>query len=115
MLVERPDVATRERKRSEGNVDMHRKDRNRASKLVKLGVLLCAGTVYQFAGCESAFIDLTRVFDPCGTVFANCAPGSFFANTVEIGSYEAHCFDPACTLPGQCGEIPLGATQNPCR
>ena len=93
-------------------------NKTRRSKLVKIGALLTLGSVYQFlspAACDSALIDLTRVFDPCGTVFANCAPGSFFANTVEIGSFEAHCFDPTCTLPGQCGNIPLGATQDPCR
>ena len=97
---------------------MHRQDKRRTSKFLKLGVLLFVTTTYQFfspAACDNALIDLTRVFDPCGTILANCAPGSFFANTVEIGSYEAHCFDPTCTLPGQCGGIPLGATQDPCR
>lgn len=97
---------------------MHRQDKKRTSRLVKLGVLFGVATVYQafsLAGCDRAFVDLTRIFDPCGTVLANCAPGSFYANTVEVGSYEAHCFDPTCTLPGQCGEILLGAFQDPCR
>lgn len=97
---------------------MHRQGNNRTSKLTKLAALFTLGTVFQFfspAACDQALIDLSRIVDPCGTVFANCAPGSFFANTVEIGSYDAHCFDPTCTLPGQCGGIPLGTFQDPCR
>ena len=98
---------------------MHRHTRSCKTKLLGLGALLFSGTAYGVSGCvndlENAFIDLTQIIDPCTTVFANCAPGSFIANTIEIGSFEAHCFDPTCTLPGQCGNVPLGATQDPCR
>lgn len=81
--------------------------------------VLAAGTVMQFGlidSCDDALIDLTRIFDPCGTVFSNCTPGSFFANNVEIGSEEAHCFDPTCTIPGLCnpGVPPLGTIRDPC-
>lgn len=97
---------------------MHRHGNKGPSKLTKLAALLALGTTFQFlspAGCDQALADFTRIFDPCGTIFANCVPGSFFANTVEIGSHEAQCFDPACTLPGQCGDVLLGAFQDPCR
>lgn len=98
---------------------MHRQPKNSTSKLARLALLLCVGTTYQFfspAACDNALIDFTRFIDPCTTILANCAPGSFIANTVEIGSHEARCFDPTCTLPGQCGGLPpLGAFQNPCR
>lgn len=101
-----------------GKTNMDRQDKKRRSRLARLGVLISVGTVYQVfspAACDRAFVDLTRIIDPCTTILANCAPGSFFANTVEIGSHEAQCFDPTCTLPGQCGGVPLGSFQDPCR
>ncbi len=64
--------------------------------------------------CEDTLVGFTRIFDPCGTVLSNCAPGSFYSNDVEIGSAEARCWDPACTIPGQCDAPPLGTIRDPC-
>lgn len=80
------------------------------------GAALSAGTVFQFGfiqGCNEAFIEVTRVFDPCGTFLANCTPGSFEANAADINDY---CVDPACLVPGGCGntEQPLGTIRDIC-
>ena len=75
--------------------------RKRRIKLSALG----AGVILQLGfidTCDDVLIDFTRVLDPCGTILSNCTPGSFFANNVEIGSEDARCFDPTCTIPGLC-------------
>ena len=53
--------------------------------------------------CSDFGVNATRYVDPCGTVFANCAPNSFYANSLDLGSEEARCWDPTCTIPGACG------------
>jgi len=80
------------------------------------GAVLSLGTVFQFGfieGCDETLIEVTRIFDPCGTFLANCTPGSFEANAAEIGDW---CVDPACIVPGGCGtgQQPLGTIRNIC-
>ncbi len=58
--------------------------------------------------CDDRLIQATRYFDPCGTVFANCTPGSFETNAAEIGDY---CVDPTCPIPGACGDGQTLGTQ----
>jgi len=54
-----------------------------------------------FGSLNDRFIGCTQYFDPCGTIFANCAPGDFITNAAEVGDF---CIDPSCTVPGACGE-----------
>ena len=53
--------------------------------------------------CSDFGVGLTQYVDPCGTVLGNCAPGSIYANSLDIGSEAAQCWDPTCTIPGACG------------
>ena len=50
--------------------------------------------------CNDRIVEVTRFVDPCGTFLANCNPGDFQVNAADIGDY---CIDPACTIPGGCG------------
>lgn len=63
--------------------------------------------------CDSRLIEFTEFFDPCGTVFANCTPGSFQANAADIGDF---CIDPVCTIPGGCDQDgpPIGTQRDIC-
>ncbi len=62
--------------------------------------------------CDSRLLGLTQYVDPCGTIFANCAPGDFTVNNAEVGDY---CVDPACTVPGACNDDqPLGTITDVC-
>ncbi len=45
--------------------------------------------------CEMA----TNYFDPCGTIFANCDPGSFQLQFADVPDWSV---DPTCTIPGGC-------------
>lgn len=79
-------------------------------------VLLSTSTLLQFGflgACDSRLIELTQYFDPCGTILANCTPGSFQANAADIGDY---CIDPICTVPGGCDQVdpPLGTQRELC-
>ena len=63
-------------------------------------------------GCNDKLVELSRYIDPCGTVFANCTPGTFEVRRAEVGDF---CVDPACTVPGQCGTgQPLGTITDIC-
>lgn len=91
---------------------MRRQYRRRSTALAALAI----GAVAQFGfveSCDNRLINFTRYFDPCGTILANCTPGSFEANAAEIGDY---CVDPACTVPGGCGtgQQPLGTIRDIC-
>ena len=64
--------------------------------------------------CDNTLVEATRIFDPCGTILANCEPGYFEVSRAEIGDY---CIDPACTVPGQCPDQvgqPLGTITDLC-
>ncbi len=63
--------------------------------------------------CDDRLIALTSFVDPCGTVFANCAPGQFQLLNADLG---AGCIDPECTVPGGCdtGTQPLGTIRRLC-
>jgi hypothetical protein len=79
-------------------------------------MVLTSGAVLPVAGfiesCDNRLIGVTRYFDPCLTIFSNCAPGDFEVNNAEIGDF---CVDPACTVPGACGpEQPLGTITDVC-
>ena len=93
---------------------------NQAKRQRRLALVaaVVVGSVAQFGlidSCNDELINITRFFDPCGTVLSNCAPGSFFSNNVEIGSREANCWDPTCSVPGLCGpDPPLGTVRDPC-
>ena len=72
--------------------------------------------LFQFGfleSCDDRLIQLTRQFDPCGTILANCNPGDFEVNRAGIGDF---CVDPACTVPGQCGTglQPIGTITDIC-
>jgi hypothetical protein len=56
------------------------------------------GCVFQLLGGGTCEWLATR-FDPCGTVFANCAPGSFRLAFADVPDYD---IDPTCTIPGGC-------------
>ena len=85
----------------------------------RLMKMLAAGTfgglfLLEFvSSCDDRLLNLTRYVDPCTTFLANCAPGSFQANAADIGDY---CVDPACTVPGGCGQAgpPLGTQTQSC-
>ncbi len=89
---------------------MKRKNRRMAA------AAMITGSVFQFgflATCDDRLIQLTRQFDPCGTILANCNPGDFEVNRAGIGDF---CVDPACTVPGQCGTgvQPIGTITDIC-
>ena len=73
-----------------------------SSKSIRRRVLLTgavlSGTVFLPFGTQCEWL-VTR-FDPCGTVLANCTPGSFQLQFVEdIPDLRV---DPTCTIPGGC-------------
>jgi len=85
-----------------------------ARRFIRLATLLASGAAIPsfFESCDDRLIGVTRYFDPCGTIFANCAPGDFEVNNAEVGDY---CVDPACTVPGACNDLqPLGTITNVC-
>lgn len=61
--------------------------------------------------CDDSLVALTQFVDPCGTILANCDPGDFAVLNADIGD---SCIDPACTLPGGCGVVPLGTVREIC-
>jgi hypothetical protein len=63
--------------------------------------------------CDDRLLTVTEWVDPCGTIFANCEPGDFQVNAAGAPAY---CLDPACTVPGQCGNEGnlLGLTADIC-
>ena len=63
--------------------------------------------------CNDRLVEVTRFIDPCGTVLFNCVPGDFETFAADVGDF---CVDPACTVPGQCGNIgpALGTVTNVC-
>ena len=82
--------------------------------LKMLATLILGGgfTLGFLDSCDNRLIQFTRYVDPCGTIFANCEPGDFQVAAAEVGDY---CVDPACTVPGQCGdERPLGTITDLC-
>ena len=93
-----------------------RRDHRSRSRLYRVGMVLVGGLFLLgfLNACDDRLLGLARVFEPCGTVFANCTPGSFLVNQAEVGDY---CVDPGCTVPGQCTEQPqppLGALTDLC-
>ncbi len=80
--------------------------RSRRKTLAALvaGCLLQAGFIQ---ACDDRLTALTRFVDPCGTILANCNPGDFQVNAADVGDF---CVDPACTVPGQCGNQPVLGT-----
>ena len=74
--------------------------------------LLAGGSLFGLLGdCNDKLINLTRFVDPCGTVFANCAPGDIIISDAGIADF---CIDPGCTVPGGCGTIALGTITEVC-
>lgn len=51
--------------------------------------------------CDDRLVQFTQFVDPCGTFLANCQPGDFQTNAAGVHDW---CVDPACTVPGQCGD-----------
>lgn len=73
------------------------------------------GSVFQLGfleSCNDRLVEATRIFDPCGTILANCTPGSFETNNADVGDF---CVDPTCTIPGMCDpNPPLGTIRDIC-
>jgi len=85
-----------------------------AQRFVRFAAVLAGGAALPsfLESCDDRLINITRYIDPCGTIFANCLPGDFETNAAAIGDY---CVDPACTVPGGCGNRPaLGTITNVC-
>jgi len=81
---------------------------------IGLGLIGACFQLGFLGSCENKLIGFTRYFDPCGTILANCIPGSFETNAAPLGSW---CIDPTCTVPGQCGDgntPSLGTVRNIC-
>ena len=64
-----------------------------------LGALLGGGVVFGgfVESCDDRLIQVTRFFDPCGTILANCVPGQLAAQRADTGD---PCF--LCPIPGTC-------------
>ena len=82
----------------------------------RLVAVLGGGVVCQLGflqSCNSRMVGLTNYLDPCGTILANCTPGSFQAANADLGDW---CIDPACTVPNGCGNLtpPLGTIRDIC-
>lgn len=94
---------------------------SRLARGMRRTVILLAGGALPLFGpiesCSQTLTGLTQYVDPCGTVFANCLPGSILANNVPIGSEAAQCLDPTCTIPGACtpGTPVLGSVRPVCK
>ncbi len=83
-------------------------------RLIRFAPVLVSGAAIPgfVEDCDNRLIGYTRYLDPCGTIFANCAPGDFEVNRAEVGDY---CVDPGCTVPGACDDQqPLGTITNVC-
>lgn len=88
---------------------MNRKNRRMAAAAMVMGSVFQLGFL---ESCDDTLVSLTRQFEPCGTIFANCNPGDFEVNRAPIGDF---CVDPACTVPGQCGGgQPIGTITDIC-
>lgn len=76
-------------------------DKRAAKRRRKIvGALLGGGVALGFVqSCDDRLIQLTRFFDPCGTILANCLPGQLAAQQADIGD---SCF--LCPIQGTCGE-----------
>jgi len=77
---------------------------------------LAAGSVFVLGlleSCNDFMIGASAYVDPCGTIFGNCAPGDIQVRAADIGD---GCIDPACTVPGGCGNAgaPLGTITDLC-
>ena len=86
-----------------------------ARRFIRFATILASGAVVPgfVESCDDRLIGVTRYFDPCGTIFANCAPGSFEANAAGVGSWNVDC---TCTVPGACNnDIPQDVIANICR
>ena len=72
-----------------------------ARRFVRFAAVLAGGAaVPSFVqSCDDRMIGLTRYFDPCGTILANCAPGDFAVNAADVGDWSVDC---TCTIPGAC-------------
>lgn len=75
---------------------------------LRTGVCFLLGGVFTLGlieSCDDRMLTVTEFVDPCGTIFANCEPGYFQLRAAGAPSYD---LDPSCTVPGQCGNDPLG-------
>ncbi|MCH8148769.1 MAG: hypothetical protein IH987_12355 [Planctomycetes bacterium] len=78
---------------------LSKREAKRRRKIV--GALLGGGVMFGgfVESCDNRLIELTRFFDPCGTILANCAPGQLAAQNADIGD---PCY--LCTRPEGCIE-----------
>ena len=76
---------------------MHSPAKPRSIQRVVTAAVLLTGTLFFSLGgaCEVA----TQYFDPCGTILANCTPGSFQLQFADVPDWNV---DPGCTIPGGC-------------
>ncbi len=90
-----------------------KRDDRRAPRRTVFVLLVSGVSMFAFlADCNDRLVEVTRFVDPCGTVLFNCVPGSFETSAADVGDF---CVDPACTVPGQCGNVALGTVTNVCR
>ncbi len=70
-------------------------------RVMRLGAMVSAGAMVfgVFQGCDDKLVNFSRYIDPCGTILADCDPGSIEVNAAAVGDY---CVDPLCPIPGQC-------------
>lgn len=76
---------------------MTRSKSHRLTRLFMLAATSFGATIYVSLGSACEFA-ATR-FDPCGTLFGNCSPGSFDLAFASIPDYD---LDPTCTIPAAC-------------
>jgi len=92
---------------------------SRMKRVCVRAVLALSGTLplFGFLGsCNDKLVGLTQYVDPCTTFLGNCLfPGQFQANAAPIGSAQAYCIDPTCTIPGFCGTVPIGTIRPVCK
>lgn len=80
------------------------RDRQRTSRRLFASLAVFSACVFGFLGTCTDFVGTsaevaTKYFDPCGTIFANCEPGSFQLQFADVPDWGV---DPTCTIPGGC-------------
>ena len=72
-------------------------------RVLRVALLIGSGAmVFQFG--LGACVELANFINPCTTVLALCDQQDLDFLTHTIPDFE---FDPSCTIPGQCGDLPF--------
>ena len=71
-------------------------------RLIVTLMVCSSGTVFGgLSSCYNRAGNLTRVFNPCGTIFDFCEPEDIDLLFAEVPDWDV---DPTCTIPGACGD-----------